>query len=418
MVHVHGRGGQQQVAAAAGASAEQCVVVAIDTGKAEAVALVADFVGERLCAPVTFAMNRTGITGMVERVVAATTDRHVKVVRCGVEASGYHLPLLTPGLLPDAWSIVELNPAHVAMQRRVNGQRSVKTDLVDATAMFDLLVSGRGHVVGQVDTAIVELAGWVHLRRSRVALKRAIGNHLISQMNRAFPGVSGCFHQLLGTRAGRLVIDEFTDPQRLARMGVSRFQTFARTRGVRVSANNAERLIEAARQALPAADAAVAREAVAADLRVMGELQSQIAVAEEQLERLLPATPYAVLTTTLGWATVRASLYGAGVGDPRRWSSARKIYRASGLTPSVHESAGRRRDGQISREGSVTLRHALLELGQGLRHHEHAARVRAAQLAAQGKHSMIIWTVMANRANRIAYAMVKDQQPYDVRRWR
>lgn len=66
----------------------------------------------------------------------------------------------------------------------------------------------------------------------------------------------------------------------------------------------------------------------------------------------------------------------------------------------------------------MTLRHALLELGQGLRHHEHAARVRAAQLAAHGKHSMIIWTVMANRANRIAFAMAKDQQPYDARRWR
>ncbi len=418
MVHVHGRRVQQQVAAAGGAPAEQCVVVAIDTGKADAVALVADFAGERLCAPVTFTMNRTGITGMVEQVGAAAANRQVRFVRCGVEASGYHLPLLTPGLLPAAWTMVELNPAHVAMQRRVNGQRSVKTDLVDATAMFDLLVAGRGHVVGQADTAIVELAGWVHLRRSRVALKRAIGNHLISQMDRAFPGVSSCFHQLLGTRAGRLVIDEFTDPQRLVRMGVSRFQSFARTRGVRVSANNAEKLVEAARQALPSADAAVARKAVAADLCLMAELQAQIVVAEQQLERLLPVTPYAVLTTTPGWATVRASLYGAGVGDPRRWSSARKIYRASGLTPSVHESAGRRHDGQISREGSVTLRHALLELGQGLRHHEHAARVRAAQLAAQGKHSMIIWTVMANRANRIAFAMVKDQQPYDVQRWR
>src|SRR5688500_11433559 len=115
MVHGHGRRVQQQVAAAAGAPAEQGVAVGMDTGKAEAIALVADFNGERLCAPVTFAMNRTGITGMAERVKAATTDRQVKVVRCGVEASGYHLPLLTPGLLPDAWTMLELNPAHVAM---------------------------------------------------------------------------------------------------------------------------------------------------------------------------------------------------------------------------------------------------------------------------------------------------------------
>ena len=81
MVHVHGRRVQQQVAAAAGAPSEQCVVVAIDTGKAEAIALVADFTGERLCAPLTFAMNRAGITSMVARVVAATADRDVKVVR-------------------------------------------------------------------------------------------------------------------------------------------------------------------------------------------------------------------------------------------------------------------------------------------------------------------------------------------------
>jgi transposase len=185
-----------------------------------------------------------------------------------------------------------------------------------------------------------------------------------------------------------------------------------------VSSVTADKLVEAARQALPSADAVVARAVVAADLRVLAELRAQIAIADEQLARLLPATPYAILTTTPGWAAIRASLYGAGIGDPARWTCARKIYRASGLSPSVHESAGRRRDGGISREGSVTLRHALLELGQGLRHHEPAARVRAAQLAAQGKHSMVIWTVMANRANRIAYAMVRDQQSFDTAHWR
>lgn len=125
-----------------------------------------------------------------------------------------------------------------------------------------------------------------------------------------------------------------------------------------------------------------------------------------------------MLTTTPGWATIRAASYGGAIGDPTRWPSADKIYRASGLTPVVTESSGRRFDGQICREGSVAVRRALLELAQGLRHHEPAARAYAARLAARGKHSMVIWTALANRANRIAFAMVRDQTVYEPSHWR
>ena len=75
-----------------------------------------------------------------------------------------------------------------------------------------------------------------------------------------------------------------------------------------------------------------------------------------------------------GWGTVRAGNYGAAVGDPRRWPGARQLYRASGLSPAQYESAGRRRDGTISREGSVALRRALIDLGIGLWHADPAAR--------------------------------------------
>jgi transposase len=45
----------------------------------------------------------------------------------------------------------------------------------------------------------------------------------------------------------------------------------------------------------------------------------------------------------------------------------------------------------ISREGSVELRRALIDLGIGC--------------------------AMAHRANRIAFALVRDQTSYDPRRW-
>jgi hypothetical protein len=126
MVHVHGRRVQRNVESTRRASSDQLVAVAIDAGKSEALALVADFTGERLCPPFNFTMNRAGIGALADKVQAAIGGRQIVQVRVGVEASGYHLPLLSPGVLPCDWEVVELNPAHVAMQRKVNGQRGIQ----------------------------------------------------------------------------------------------------------------------------------------------------------------------------------------------------------------------------------------------------------------------------------------------------
>ena len=82
-----------------------------------------------------------------------------------------------------------------------------------------------------------------------------------------------------------------------------------------------------------------------------------------------------------------------------------------------YESAGKRRDGKISREGSVALRRALIDLGMGLWLTEPAAKTYAAELKSRGKHGGIISCALAHRATRIAYALVRDQAGYDPSRW-
>ena len=173
---------------------------------------------------------------------------------------------------------------------------------------------------------------------------------------------------MLGTRIGRLVVAEFADHRRLAALGVTRLVRFAANRGLRIRRSAAERLVAAARIALPAPEAVVARHVLADDLGLLADLDTQIAAAEAKIAELLPDTPFAVLLTVPGWGTIRAANYGAAVGDLDRWPGARQLYRASGLSPAQYESAGKRRDGGISREGSVQLRRALIDLGIGLWH--------------------------------------------------
>jgi transposase len=419
MVHVHGAQVQQLVAQTRGVPPERLLAVPIDVGKAAAAALVCDFTGQLLARRFQFALTRVGVAELVRQVQAVRAARPVELVRVGIEAAGhYHRPLISAGVLPVDWQLVELNPAHVAAQRRTNGQRGVKTDAVDLAAISDLLVAGRGVPLGHPEAAMVELAGLVAHRARRVQVRSALKNQLLGQVDRCFPGLGGCLADLLGTKVGRLRVGEFADPARLARLGPARFCAFAARRGVLVQRKVAERLVAAALVALPTDQAAVARQILADDLQLLANLDRQIGAVERRLAVLVAATPFAVLCSVPGWATLRVAAYAAAVGEPARWPAARQVYRAAGLTPLLYASAGRRRDGAISREGSVAPRRALWDLGIGLWHRDPPARAYASRLRARGKPGGVIVTALANRAGRIAFAMVRDQAAYDPDRWR
>ena len=389
-------------------------VVAVDVGKRLAALLVTDAVRRRLLGPLDFPMTCAGLAGVITKTQAVLP---AGLVRVGVEAAGhYHRPLATPAVWP-GWQVVQLNPAHVSEQRRVMGRRRIKTDALDLEAITELLLAGRGVPVGEPSTVITELTAWVGLRRRRVLTRVATRNQLLSQLDRCFPGLTLALPNVLGTRVGRLIAEEFADPQRLARLGASRFIRFGAARGLQIRRPVADRLILAAREALPSPDATVARQILMADLSLLSSLEEQVQAAEAAMAKLLPQTPFAPLLTVPGWAAVRASNYAAAVGDPDRWPSAAQLYRAAGLSPVQYESAGRRRDSSISREGSVSLRRALIDLGIGLWHSDPAAKRYGQQLRARGKHGGVIACAMAHRANKIAFALVRDQAGYDPSRW-
>jgi transposase len=277
------------------------VVVAVDVGKNEFAFSVADSTRALLLGP------RTGcpMTGPSLHQVITEISRVLPdgaQVRVGIEAAGhYHRPLLAAGCWPLGWVLLELNPAHVTEQRRVLGKRTIKTDVIDLAAMTELLLAGRGAPVRDRSLALSELTAWSAHRSGRVVVRTATKNQLLGQLDRTFPGLSIALPDVLGTKVGRLVAAEFADPARLASLGVGRFIRFGATRGLRIREPLAERVVRAARDALPMADAEVARAVLAADLVLLTDLDGQIDAATAQL----PADPD---------QPVRTADDGAGVG--------------------------------------------------------------------------------------------------------
>jgi len=288
------------------------VVVAVDVGKTSVALSVTDATRSRLFGPVDFPVTRSGLADVQARVRRVLPE-HARV-KVGVEAAGhYHRPFTAQSAWPTGWEVLELNPAHVSEQRRVAGRRRVKTDAIDLEAITELVLAGRGVPVLARDVSFGELTGWAGLRRRRILTRTATKNQLLTQLDRTFPGLTLALPDVLSTQVGYLIAGEFCDPARLASLGQTRFIRFAANRGLRVTWPMADRLVQAARNALPTDDGAVARRMLAADLALLADLNVQITAAEVELARLVPASPFAPLTTVPGWGIVRAGTYGAAL---------------------------------------------------------------------------------------------------------
>jgi transposase len=225
---------------------------------------------------------------------------------------------------------------------------------------------------------------------------------------------------MLDTKLGRLLAVEAVTPARVRRLGPERLRAFCLRRGVRVTRAKAAQVVEAAHQALglPESVAEVHQRILATDTAALVRLDAEIDGIEVALAEVLPRTPAAILTTMPRVAVVRASMYGAGIGDPMRFRTSAQVYRLSGLVPRLYESAGRRRAGtRISREGKVELREAIIEVGKALRQGHPDFGRYARELEARGKGPGVVACALGHRANRVAFAMIRDQVPFDPTRW-
>ena len=418
MLFIGGASQQEYVTKTRGLDPGQCLAVGVDVGKYEALCLIADHRGEVVGQALTFALTEPGVRALEQQVRSAVICRAAVSVRIGVETAGHYHRTVVSRLVAAGHDVVELNPAHVKAARAQQGARRFKTDLRDAAAIVDLVSRGAGRAPQQRADALVAQLVHARLRQRRVHARSALTNQLLGTLDLVFPGLDGCFDDIFTTKVGRVLLHELADPDRLHRLGVDGLPAFTARRGVRLSRRKAEQLHRAAGDALrlPGHERACRAAVLTADLQMLDALNAQIAQAERMLLAVLPDTPAAVLTSLPGVGVVRASNYGAALGDHTRFLNAEQAYRCSGLVPASYESAGRARGSQsISREGNVELRAAIIELGRGLAQRDpDFARYRATVSARMKPLQAAI--AVGHRAHRLAFALMRSGEPYDPSR--
>lgn len=397
------------------------LAVPIDVGKHSAAALVCDFWGQVVTKPFVFPLTEPGVKEFVLAVARAETSRDAAWVRAGLEQAGHYHRTLLAALRACGMDVVLLNPAQVKENRNQGLLRSLKSDATDLGAMAELLIRGKGREAPEQDAAMAQQAALTAHRARKVKARTALKNQVHASLDLVFPGLSGCFRDFLGTKVGRLILAEGLDPARVRRLGPERLRAFCSRRGVRVRRSKAEQVVQAARVALALPDdvARVHARVLAEDVDLLGRLDRTIDEAERGLAEVLPHTPAGILVTIPQVAVIRASEYGAALGDPARFRTSAQVYRMAGLVPRLYESAGRRRGKtHISREGKAELRTAIIELGRALRQGDPDFAGYAREMESRGKEPGVVACALGHRANRVAFAMVRDQVPFDPSRWR
>lgn len=403
-----------------GVDPQRCLAVPVDVGKWSAMALVADHHGEVVVAPFVFRLDEPGVRELLSAIGKAAVGRGAVVCRVGVESAGHYHRTLVARLRAGGVEVVELNPAAVKEARAQQLLRRLKSDERDLGAMAELLVRGAGRLPQVRDDAMAAQVAWAAHRRRKVAAHVALSNQVQGHLDLVFPGLGACFDGILRTRAGRVIVRDLADPDRMCRLGVEGLRRFVARRGVMLQRRKAVQLLEAAKVALrlPGAERAPVAALLAADVGLLDAIDAEIGDADDALAKVLGATPAGVLLSLPGVGVVRASAYGAAIGDPARFPNAGAAYRASGLVPAEYSSAGRRRGGQhISREGSVDLRSAIIELGRGLAGHDEDFAAYRRRLRSNGKRPAVAAVAVGHRAHRLAFAMLRSQEPYDAKRW-
>jgi len=152
-----------------------------------------------------------------------------------------------------------------------------------------------------------------------------------------------------------------------------------------------------------------------ASLRLIDELEQEIAACERELQRLGADHRYVPLLRTvpgIGW--VLAYTIAAEIGDIARFRSPRKLAGYTGLCPRVYQSGASDRRGPLVKQGPKYLRWALIEATtQASKHPLYRARYqRTKTRLGKQRGAKVAQVELARRLAEAVWHMLTRNQPF------
>jgi transposase len=309
-------------------------------------------------------------------------------------------------------------PSETKAARVQLGSGRFKSDDRDCAALTYLARQGLGR--GFLEQSAVEaLRAAVRHRRGLVADRKVAQQRLHDQLNVLCPGLSapaGHGRALaLETPTGQAVL---ACAAAFAGRAPKPRSLICRAPG-RLTLATAEFWAARWQQCLPPPpDAAARAHRLHRDLDRYRRLLADIGEVDAEIDELLATTDGQILTTLPGVASIRAAAFAAHSLPIERFPDAEHLYSATGLAPALYQSATINRRSRISRQGLAEHRDALMGIAWGLSQCSPSFAERNSEFRARGMAPIKARVAVARHACRLAYRLLRTQQPFDEQRYR
>ncbi len=419
------------------------LVVALDIGKDVHYLYMRTASGREVMAPESLSALAPGFAALVQRLDTAIASGEYELVLIGHEPTGvyheawahalaerYHRHRI--GEATPAVRYRQLNPALVKQERQRKTHRRRKSDAIDVVAIAALLADGAGNPVLLLDEAGMQLRLLLQRLRTQGRAQLRLATGVRTLLDRMWPGALGDskayrrahptlppLHHLVESRALerqsiQILLTHSPNPYTLRAMGPSGIRQLFHTHGAPCGPKTAAKIHAVAQQSLlpPPVVVAMLAEQIQEEFGHYQRYGQQIASYEAQAATLLAASEAASLLTFPGIGDRLVSRYLAALGDPARFTNAKQIWSFAGFDPLLHVSGNVAINGKISYKGCPFLRHTLYQIGFMAAQHCPVCQETYARALRKNASTTRAVIHVANKANRILFALWREQAVY------
>ena len=386
--------------------------VGVDIAKRTHCAAVLDDGGSLVAEPFIFNNDSQGFAFFLMKL--GSIGAHCDECTIAMESTGHYWFALLDFLIAHGFEPIVLNPIQTDAYRKVDNVRSAKTDVIDAVLIADLVRVKRFAPWSRGDELCDALKQLTRYRSTLVTQSTRVKNKTTAVLDRVFPEYAAIFTHPYGPTS-KAVLQRCPTPQQVMRFGVHRLTRIIETASNgRCGRDYADTLIAAARTSVGAAHSS---DALALQIKLMIEqlefLERQMKDLDEEIAVILDETPGKWLTTIPGVGPTLAAQITGEIGDPWRFSSARKLVAYAGMDATISQSGESEMAGHMSKRGSAQLRYALVRAADGVRRLDPYFKEYYERKLRKGAHYFCAISGVARKLAGVVLALMREERAYE-----
>ncbi|AST90630.1 IS110 family transposase [Sutcliffiella cohnii] len=409
-----------------GADLEKVLIVSIDVSKVLQKSMILNYFGEVIQTPFSFMVSQGGFRYLFDKIETAQKFCQAEKVFVGIEATGHYYEDIVRILTDAGYSVHIINPASTHEERKQH-LTYTKTDDIDLYLIAEALIGNKATNAKLPTGHYKQLQHLTRARRNEVNKRsrikveiRAIHDHIWREYQGYSVLVDGkvktknIFSDFWGKASLHLLVN-FPHASQLLELGELGLRKLSKEYNLKLRNTTIEKLLFAASESV-----SKPIEELSSELFILKQKlkdyqwhTENIKAYEQEIERIFIDTDGLLLLTVPGIGLVTAAEVYCEMGDLSHYTSASQLIKKAGTNPTIKQSGPEKGYyGQISKQGNANLRRAVFNAGKTLSTHNEALRPFYKRLKENGKKTRQAYIAMGNKFLKIAFAMLKNQQPF------